>query len=105
MTARPDASPALAVLVLGGTSWLGGAVARHAHARGHAVSWLARGTSGSVPEGVELVTADRDDLSAYEAVTGRDWDFVVDVARQPLHVRGAVEALAAEAGEGWLGDD
>jgi nucleoside-diphosphate-sugar epimerase len=97
MTTPPNASPALAVLVLGGTSWLGGAVARHAHARGHAVSCLARGSSGSVPDGVELVTADRDDLSAYDAVTGRDWDFVVDVARQPLHVRGAVEALASRA--------
>ncbi|MGZ5416958.1 MAG: hypothetical protein ACXWDI_07240, partial [Nocardioides sp.] len=93
----PNGPTPLAVLVLGGTSWLGGAIARHAHARNHVVTCLARGTSGSVPDGVELVAADRDGLAAYDAVAGRDWDFVVDVARQPLHVRGAVEALAGRA--------
>lgn len=84
----------LSVLVLGGTSWLGGAAARHARDAGHAVTCLARGSSGTAPAGVELVVADRDDrAAAYTPVAGRDWDFVLDVARQPLHVTGALAAL------------
>jgi nucleoside-diphosphate-sugar epimerase len=84
----------LSVLVLGGTSWLGGAAARHARDAGHAVTCLARGSSGAAPAGVELVVADRDDpAAAYTSVADRDWDFVLDVARQPLHVTGALAAL------------
>ena len=94
MTTSTDPTSGRSVLVLGGTSWLGGAVARRARDRGHAVTCLARGSSGSVPAGVTLVTGDRDDAGAYDVLAGRDWDFVVDVARQPLHVRGAVAALA-----------
>lgn len=90
-------TPALDVLVLGGTSWLGGAVARHAQSRGHRVTCLARGRSGNVPDGVHLVQGDRDRDDAYDEVTGASWDFVVDVARQPLHVRGAVAALEGSA--------
>jgi nucleoside-diphosphate-sugar epimerase len=90
-----------AVLVLGGTSWLGGAVARHARDLGHQVTCLARGEAGTPPEGVRLVRADRDSEAAYDAVRGQSWDFVVDVARQPLHVRGAVAALA-EATRHWV---
>lgn len=99
----PCSAPTMStLLVLGGTSWLGGAVARHARDAGHDVTCLARGTSGSVPDGVTLVTGDRDDPSAaYAAVADRDWDAVVDVARQPVHVRGALDALAARAGH-WV---
>lgn len=92
----------LSVLVLGGTSWLGGSVARHAQAAGHAVTALARGDSGSAPPGVAWVRADRDHpATAYDEVVGRGWDVVIDVARQPLHVRGALEALAGR-GEHWI---
>jgi len=92
----------LTVLVLGGTSWLGGAVARHAHAAGHDVTCLARGASGSVPTGVDWISADRDEpATAYDEAAGRRWDVVVDVARQPLHVRGALEALSGRVGH-WL---
>lgn len=86
------------ILVLGGTSWLGGAVAAAALADGHDVVCLARGQSGPVPEGAQLVQADRDDPSAYAALPqAARWDLVVDVARQPGHVRGAVRALADRA--------
>ena len=90
-------SPSLDVLVLGGTSWLGGAVARHAQERGHRVTCLARGRSGAAPDGVRLLPADRDQPDAYRAVADGRWDFVVDVARQPLHVQGAVDALRGTA--------
>jgi nucleoside-diphosphate-sugar epimerase len=89
------------VLVLGGTSWLGGTVARYARDLGHRVTCLARGTSGAAPDGVELVIGDRDDAAAYAAVASREWDAVVDVARQPLHVRGALAALGARTRH-WL---
>lgn len=84
------------VLVLGGTSWLGGAVARRAVHDGHQVTCLARGSSGEVPEGAHLVRGDRDDERVYAAQLGRAaWDLVVDLARQPVHARGAVQALGA----------
>jgi nucleoside-diphosphate-sugar epimerase len=91
----------LRVLVLGGTSWLGGAIARHAVDRGHEVTCLARGKSGEVPPGVEWVSADRWDKHAYEEVTGQDWDAVVDVSWQPNLVRSAVGALAPTARQ-WI---
>ena len=82
------------VLVLGGTAWLGGAVATAAARLGHEVACLARGLSGVVPPAVALVRADRDEPGAYDHVADRRWDVVVDVSRQPGHVRGAVRALA-----------
>lgn len=81
------------VLVLGGTAWLGGAVAATAARLGHDVVCLARGASGSVPVGAALVRADRDGPGAYDGVAGRRWDLVVDVSRQPGHVRRSVRAL------------
>lgn len=85
------------LLVLGGTAWLGGTVAAEALGRGHEVVCLARGESGRVPDGARLVTADRDDPAALDEVVGERWDAVVDVARQPGHVRRAAAALAPVA--------
>ena len=90
------------ILILGGTSWLSGTVARLARDAGHDVTCLARGTSGPAPDGVTWVTADRDDpTTAYADVSGHTWDAVIDVARQPVHVRGAIDALAGSAGH-WV---
>src|SRR5579875_3196982 len=86
------------LLVLGGTAWLGGTVAAEAVARGHEVVCLARGSSGRVPDGARLVVADRDDATALDAVTDGAWDAVVDVARQPGHVRRAAAALEPVTG-------
>ncbi len=88
------------VLVLGGTAWLGREVATEAAFRGHDVTCLARGESGSVADGVELVRADRDDPIAYDDLTRRRWHAVVDVTRQPGHARSAVLTLGAQA-EHW----
>ncbi|UYM07226.1 NAD-dependent epimerase/dehydratase family protein [Solicola gregarius] len=84
-------------LILGGTAWLGGELARQAAARGDEVACLARGETGQVPDGVRLIRANRDAPDAYADVADSDWDVVVDVSRQPGQVRSAVEALADRA--------
>jgi nucleoside-diphosphate-sugar epimerase len=99
-TTSTDSTP-LDLLVLGGTSWLGGAVARHAHDRGHRVTCLARGEAGTPPEGVAWVRADRTEPGAYDAVADRDWDVVLDVSWQPAQVRSALAALVDRAGH-WV---
>jgi 2'-hydroxyisoflavone reductase len=84
-------------LILGGTAWLGGHIASTALERGHRVTCLARGCSGTVPEGAVLVYADRTRPDAYDEVASQQWDVVVDVSRQPGQVRQAVQALADRA--------
>lgn len=92
---------ALHLLVLGGTSWLGGTVAALAHDRGHHVTCLARGESGSVPAGVRHVRADRARVGAYDGVAAQDWDVVLDVSWQPELVRSALSALGPRA-DHWI---
>jgi nucleoside-diphosphate-sugar epimerase len=94
-------APPRSLLILGGTSWLGGAVARLALQRGHRVTCLARGRSGTVPPGAEHVVADRWLAGAYGEVADRAWDTVLDVSWQPELVRGAASALAGRT-EHWL---
>ena len=85
------------VLVLGGTGWLGGEIASQAVAAGHDVVCLARGETGSVPEGAEHLRVDRGLPSAYEEVARRDWGWVVDVVWQPGWVRDAVTSIGSRA--------
>jgi 2'-hydroxyisoflavone reductase len=85
------------VLILGGTGWLGREVARNAVARGERVTCLARGDSGTVPEGVELVRADRRSSGAYAGLADRRFDRVVELSWQNDFVTGALGALADRA--------
>lgn len=86
------------VLILGGTAFLGRAVARRALDEGHDVTCAARGLSGAVPDGVRFVTVDRDHPAGLSALEGHRFDAVVDVARRPSHVRQALAALGERVG-------
>ncbi len=91
----------LSLLVLGGTSWVGGLVARRALERGHDVTCLARGETGPVPPGARHVVADRRQDGAYDAVADRPVDVLLDVTWQPNLVASAVAALS-DVVEHWV---
>lgn len=71
---------ALRVLLIGGTGFIGGHVARAFIEAGHQVTVLARGRRPQ-PEGVEMLKADRKDRVALSrALEGRRFDLTVDFA-------------------------
>ena len=84
------------VLILGGTGWLSGRIAAAWADAGASVTCLARG-GRAAPYGTSLVTGDRDDAEPYASVADRDWDEVVDVSSNPVHVAAALEAIGARA--------
>ena len=86
------------ILVLGGTVFLGRAVARCAVGAGHDVTCAARGVSGGHPDGARLVRVDRDRPEGLSALAGERFDAVVDVARRPSHVRQALTELGDRVG-------
>lgn len=81
------------LLLLGGTAWVGRAIAETAITQAHDVTCIAR--SAQVPAGAHFIRADRDVDDALSAATGDHWDAVVDVATHPGHVRRAVRDLNA----------
>lgn len=85
------------VLILGGTGWLSGRIARRWLDAGASVTCLARGERAA-PDGAALVPGDRDDPEACAALAARDWDQVVDISSQAAHVAAAVAALGDRAG-------
>lgn len=85
------------VLILGGTGWLSGRIARRWLDHGAAVTCLARGTRPA-PDGTTLVRGDRDDAQVYADLARRDWDHVVDISSRAEHVERAVDALGDRAG-------
>lgn len=87
------------ILVLGGTQFLSRAIAADAVLRGHEVVCANRGRSGAVPPGVSTVHWDRADPAPQDLVDADPFDAVIDVARQPSHVR---HALAAFADAHWV---
>ncbi|MFC0544892.1 NAD-dependent epimerase/dehydratase family protein [Kutzneria chonburiensis] len=86
------------LLVLGGTVFVGHAVAAEALRRGHEVVCAARGTSGGVPPGATLVPVERDAPDGLAALAGEPFDAVVDVAKISYPwVRDAVRTLGPTA--------
>jgi nucleoside-diphosphate-sugar epimerase len=86
------------ILVLGGTVFVSRTVAELAVARGLDVTCACRGVSGPLPTGVRHVPLDRGEPDGFARLAGERFDAVVDVARRPSHVRGALAALADHAG-------
>ena len=69
-------------LVLGGSQFVGLHLVRELAARGHEVTVLNRGRTGTAhPPGVQHLAADRTDAqSMRSALAGKDWDAVFDVS-------------------------
>ena len=86
------------LLILGGTQFLGRAIAAHAYAMGHDVTCAARGVAGSVPHGARFIRVDRDEPDGLAPLAGKEFDAVVDVSRHPGQVRRAVTALRRRVG-------
>ncbi len=86
------------LLVIGGTRFLGRALAEDALARGHDVTLFNRGQTNPelFPE-FERITGDRD--GGLAALEGRSWDAVVDTCGYfPRIVRASAEALRDAVG-------
>ncbi|MFE4195250.1 epimerase [Paenarthrobacter sp. NPDC056912] len=86
------------ILVLGGTAFLSAEIARQAVALGHDVTCFARGTSASPPDGVTWVRGDRSLGAKVLADLDGRWDSVIDVSRDPIQARQALEVLGPLAG-------
>ena len=86
------------LLLLGGTSFVGRAIAQEALDRGSEVELFSRGRTGAgLFPGVVRHLGDRA-AGDYAALTGGSWDAVVDVsAYVPRHVREAADALTGSA--------
>src|SRR4051794_19560288 len=85
------------LLVIGGSSFLGRAVASEALSRGHAVTTFNRGISSPDVPGVEALRGDREDASALEQLRGREFDAVVDTyGYVPAVVRMSASLLAGQ---------
>jgi nucleoside-diphosphate-sugar epimerase len=80
------------VLVLGGTGWLSGRIARRWRDAGADVTCLARGDRPA-PDGTVLVRGDRDARGVYDRLAEQRWDEIVDISSRADHVVRAVDAL------------
>jgi 2'-hydroxyisoflavone reductase len=87
------------LLVLGGTIFVGHAVAVEATRRGHEVVCAARGESGSVPDGATLVKVDRNAEDGLTPLANQSFDAVVDVS--PLSFPWVSRALDTLSAQHW----
>lgn len=81
------------LLILGGTQFLGRAIAARACAMGDDVTCAARGIAGTVSPDVQFMRVDRDEPDGLAPLAGREFDAVADVSRHPGPVRRVVAAL------------
>jgi 2'-hydroxyisoflavone reductase len=81
------------VLILGGTVFLSRAIASESVSRGHVVTCLSRGRSGTLPPGTSAVRADRADGAAAYRGLDRPWDAVIDIATDPKFVSEALGVI------------
>lgn len=87
------------LLVLGGTSFVGGAVVDAALARGWSVTTFNRGSRPEKRDGVEAVVGDRTRPYDVEQLASGRWDLAVDTwAGAPVVVRTSAELLADAVG-------
>jgi nucleoside-diphosphate-sugar epimerase len=86
------------LLILGGTQFLGRAIAACGCALGHDVTCAARGITGTAPYGAHFIRVDRDAPDGLAPLAGKEFDAVVDVSRHPGQVRRAVAALRQRVG-------
>lgn len=81
------------ILILGGSQFLGRAIARHACAGGHDVTCAARGLAGPIAAGARFVPIDRDADDGLAPLASETFEAVIDVSRHPGQVRRAIAAL------------
>jgi 2'-hydroxyisoflavone reductase len=86
------------LLILGGTQFLGRAIAAHACAAGHDVTCAARGLAGPIASGARFVLVDRDVSDGLAPLARQEFDAIVDLSRHPGQVRRAVAALKRQTG-------
>ena len=87
------------VLILGGTSFVGRAIAEDALRSGAELTLFGRGKTGTgLFPGVPRLTGDRD-RADYAALRGGDWDALIDVSGYvPRHVGQAMDAVCGRVG-------
>jgi len=86
------------LLVVGGTSFAGRAIAGDALRRGHQVTTLNRGLTGKDTDGVEALRGDRSAGEGLRQLDGRVFDAVIDPGGQvPAHVLRTARATAGTA--------
>jgi 2'-hydroxyisoflavone reductase len=81
------------LLILGGTQFLGRAIAVYGCSLGYDVTCAARGLAGPTPPGARLIRIDRDSADGLAPLADMNFDAIVDVSRHPGQVRRAVAAL------------
>jgi len=87
----------MTLLVLGGTGFVGRAIVAEAVARDVEVTVLNRGQRDPIA-GVEALVGDRRSPDGLTALSGREWDVVVDTwSAEPYVVRDSVAALIGRA--------
>src|SRR5688572_14934144 len=90
------------LLILGGTGFLSGVMARAARGEGHTVTIVTRGRSARpVPAGVTALVADRQERDAFVALfAGRRYDGVIDcIAYTAADAETDVAAFAGQVGQ------